>query len=159
MFEIERKFLLTSDDFKAEAQTKTRIAQGYLCVDPERTVRVRIRGESGYFTVKGKPNDTGTSRVEVEEKIGIEKARTLMALCLPGVIEKYRYEIQAGNHTWEVDEFLGRNQGLIVAEIELSEESEFFEKPRWIGTEVTGNRTYYNSNLILHPYETWATES
>jgi|TARA_R110002051_G_scaffold126358_2_gene199931 adenylate cyclase len=155
MHEIERKFLVTSDAFKKEAQTATRITQGYLNTDPERTVRVRIKGEKGFLTIKGKSNDSGTTRIEVEEEIAFAKAETLLSLCLPGVIDKTRYEISSGKHLWEVDEFYGDNQDLIVAEIELSDENESFNKPSWLGDEVTGKKKYYNSQLSTHPYKEW----
>ncbi|MFT5750573.1 MAG: adenylate cyclase [Flavobacteriales bacterium] len=155
MHEIERKFLVLSDAFKKEAQTTTRITQGYLSTDPERTVRVRIKGATGYLTIKGKSNESGTTRVEVEEEIAFAKAETLLSLCLPGVIDKTRHEVSSGNHLWEVDEFYGDNQGLIVAEIELNDENESFEKPKWLGTEVTGDKKYYNSQLSAHPYQHW----
>jgi CYTH domain-containing protein len=155
MHEIERKFLVLSEAFKKEALTSTRITQGYLSIDPERTVRVRIRGERGYLTIKGKSNTSGTTRVEIEEEITFAKAKTLLSLCLPGVIDKTRYEVSLGNHLWEVDEFYGNNQGLIVAEIELNGEDESFEKPAWLGIEVTGTKKYYNSQLSKLPYRDW----
>ena len=155
MVEIERKFLVTSDAFKQAAQRDLRITQGYLSTDPERTVRVRIKGDRGYLTVKGKSNESGTTRVEVEEEIAFAKAGILLKICLPGVIDKTRYEITAGKHTWEVDEFYGENEGLIVAEIELTTENESFEKPSWLGAEVTGDNKYYNSQLSERPYATW----
>jgi len=155
MVEIERKFLVTSDGFKQAAQRDLRITQGYLSTDPERTVRVRIKGDRGYLTIKGKSNESGTTRVEVEEEIAFAKAETLLKICLPGVIDKTRYEITAAKHTWEVDEFYGENEGLIVAEIELTTENESFEKPSWLGAEVTGDNKYYNSQLRERPYATW----
>lgn len=153
--EIERKFLITSTAFKKEAQKSTRITQGYLSTDAERTVRVRIKGEKGFITIKGKSNASGTTRVEVEEEIAFAKAETLLKLCLPGIIDKTRYEVQKGNHLWEIDEFYGDNQGLVLAEIELSSEKEIFEKPDWIGNEVTGDNKYYNSQLSKNPYNIW----
>jgi len=155
MLEIERKFLVTSNAFKEEAWQSTRITQGYLSTDPERTVRVRIKGEKGFLTIKGKSNDSGTTRIEVEEEIAFAKAETLLKLCLPGVIDKTRYEIKAGKHTWEVDEFYGKNKGLTVAEIELSTENETFTKPSWIGKEVTGDGKYYNSQLSKNSFGNW----
>lgn len=155
MQEIERKFLVLSDAFKKEAKKMTRITQGYLTKDPERTVRVRIKGEMGYLTIKGKSNESGTTRVEVEEEIAYAKAKMLLTLCLPGVIDKSRYEVPLGNHCWEVDEFYGDNQDLIVAEIELKDENEIFDKPVWLGVEVTGNKKYYNSQLSTYPYQNW----
>lgn len=154
--EIERKFLVTSDTFKKEAHTQTRIKQGYLSTDPERTVRVRIKGEKGFLTIKGKSNETGTTRVEVEEEIAFAKAETLLKLCLSGIIDKTRYEVTIGHHTWEVDEFYGDNTGLLLAEIELSNENESFTKPTWIGKEVTADKKYYNSYISTHPFNTWS---
>jgi CYTH domain-containing protein len=155
MLEIERKFLVTSAAFKEVAQKTTRITQGYLSTDPERTVRVRIKGEKGFLTIKGKSNDSGTTRVEVEEEIAVDKAQTLLSLCLPGVIDKTRYEYTAGNHTWEIDEFYGDNEGLTIAEIELNAEKEDFTTPEWIGNEVTGDNKYYNSQLSENPFKNW----
>lgn len=155
MIEIERKFLVTSTDFTKEATKKTRITQGYLSTDPERTVRVRIKGETGILTIKGKSNKSGTSRIEVEEQIPLDKATTLLDLCLPGIIDKTRYEIPQGKHIWEIDIFYGDNQDLIIAEIELTSENESFIKPDWIGEEVTGQKKYYNSQLSLHPFKEW----
>ena len=153
--EIERKFLVLSDAYKHEAQKSTRISQGYLSTDPERTVRVRIKGEKAFLTIKGKSNESGTTRVEIEEVITLDKAKTLLDLCLPGIIDKTRYEVTLGNHTWEIDEFYGDNQGLILAEIELQSETETFQKPEWIGKEVTGNKKYYNSQLSKQPFTKW----
>ena len=155
MLEIERKFLVTSAAFKEVAQKATRITQGYLSTDPERTVRVRIKGEKGFLTIKGKSNDSGTTRVEVEEEIAVDKAQTLLSLCLPGVIDKTRYECTADNHTWEIDEFYGENEGLTIAEIELNAEEEDFTTPEWIGNEVTGDNKYYNSQLSKNPFKNW----
>ncbi len=153
--EIERKFLLTSDAFKKEASHSFRITQGYLTTDIERTVRVRIKGNKAFLTIKGKTNKEGTTRIEVEEEIAFAKAETLLTLCLPGVIDKTRYEIPIGNHIWEVDEFHGDNKGLLLAEIELNNEQEFFEKPSWIGKEVTSNKKYYNSYISTHSFKDW----
>lgn len=153
--EIERKFLLTSDAFKKEASRSFRITQGYLNTDIERTVRVRTKGDKGFLTIKGKSNEEGTTRVEVEEEVAFAKAETLLKLCLPGVIDKTRYEVTIGEHTWEIDEFYGENKGLLLAEIELKNEQESFQKPIWIGKEVTGNKKYYNSYISTHPYTLW----
>lgn len=153
--EIERKFLITSGAFKKEAQTFTRITQGYLSTDPERTVRVRIKGDKGFLTIKGKSNESGTTRVEVEEEIAFAKAQILLKLCLPGIIDKTRYEVAIEKHIWEIDEFYGANAGLLLAEIELSNEHESFSKPSWIGDEVTGDKKYYNSYISNHPYTSW----
>lgn len=155
MLEIERKFLVTSDVFKQAAFKKTRIMQGFLNTHPERTVRVRIKGEQGFLTVKGVSNKTGTTRSEWETEISTEDAKQLLNQCEPGIIDKTRYEIKAGNHVFEVDEFLGENEGLIVAEVELNSENEVFEKPLWLGKEVTGELKYYNSQLSLNPFKNW----
>jgi len=155
MQEIERKFLVTSDDFKTQAIRQARIVQGFLNTNPSRTVRVRIYGTQGFITVKGKSNETGMSRFEWEHEISVIEAEELMKLCEPGVIEKIRFEVKSGNHVFEVDEFLDENKGLIVAEVELNSETESFLKPLWLGKEVTGDKKYYNSNLSKHPYSKW----
>lgn len=155
MQEIERKFLITNDSFKENVSKKFRIVQGYLSIDPQRTVRVRIKGDKGYLTIKGKSNTKGTTRIEIEEEITIEKAEILLKICLPNSIDKTRYEVVIANHIWEIDEFYGKNQGLFLAEIELNNEDDAFQKPLWIGKEVTGNKKYYNSYLSKHPYTTW----
>jgi len=155
MLEIERKFLVTSDAFKSEAAHKNHIAQGYLNSHPERTVRVRIKGEIGFVTIKGKGNETGMSRFEWETEIALADAKNLIQLCENGVIDKIRYEIEVGNHTYEVDEFFGDNEGLIVAEIELKSEEEAFEKPSWLGQEVTNDERYYNAYLSNNPFKNW----
>ncbi len=156
MQEIERKFLiLEGSDFRKEAFRKTRIVQGYLNSAPERTVRVRIRGDQGFLTIKGKSSSDGLSRFEWEKKISVKDAESLLQLCEPSVIEKIRYEIKVGKHIFEADEFLGANEGLLMAEVELSEKSEIFEKPSWLGAEVTGNKKYYNSYLSKFPYSEW----
>lgn len=155
MIEIERKFLVTSDQFKTDAYTKHQIAQGYLNSNPERTVRIRIKGESGFLTIKGKGNETGTTRFEWETEIPLAEARPLLALCEKGMIDKIRYEVKAGKHIFEVDEFLGDNAGLIVAEIELRHENETFIKPSWLGIEVTNDERYYNAYLSKNPFKSW----
>lgn len=155
MIEIERKFLVLSEDFKKEAFQQIHIIQGFLNTDPYRTVRVRLKGEQGFITVKGISNDSGTSRLEWEKEISKEEAKTLLSICEKGVIDKIRYEIKKGVHIFEVDEFFDDNEGLIVAEIELSSENETFEKPNWIGKEVTGITKYYNSQLSKHPFKEW----
>ncbi len=155
MIEIERKFLVLSDEFKLKASAKHQIAQGYLNSDPQRTVRIRIRGESGFLTIKGIGNESGTTRFEWETELPLFEARPLLALCEEGVIDKIRYEIHVGNHLFEVDEFFGENQGLVIAEIELSSETEMFEKPDWLGKEVTGDSKYYNAHLSKNPFSEW----
>ena len=153
--EIERKFLVKSDAFKAEAVKEMRITQGYLSSVPERTVRVRIKGEKGFMTIKGIGNESGASRYEWEREISIEDTKALLSICEPGVIDKTRYNVKSGEHTFEVDEFYGENDGLVVAEVELSSEDEAFEKPEWLGEEVTGDVKYYNSMLMKNPYKNW----
>lgn len=155
MLEIERKFLVKSDQYKTLSFTKNQIAQGYLNSHPERTVRIRIKGESGFLTIKGKGNETGVSRFEWETEIPLIEAKHLIQLCEKGVIDKIRYEVQSGNHVFEVDEFFGENEGLVIAEIELKSEDESFEKPDWLGNEVTNNERYYNAYLSHNPYKTW----
>ena len=155
MIEIERKFLVNSDAFKTDSFSQNRIKQGYLSSVPERTVRVRIKGDRGYITVKGSSNQTGLSRFEWEKEIPIEDAETLLLLCEKGIIDKTRFEVKVGKHTFEVDEFYGNNEGLTVAEIELESESETFTKPNWLGIEVTNDNRYYNSSLSNNPFENW----
>lgn len=155
MIEIERKFLVTSDSYKLAASLKIRIVQGFLNKHPNRTVRIRIKGKKGFITVKGKSNASGMSRFEWEKEITVKDAEAMLALCEEGVIEKDRYEIPIGNHMFEVDEFYGDNQGLIIAEVELQSENETFEKPDWLGLEVTGDIKYYNSQLTKRPYKSW----
>lgn len=155
MQEIERKFLVLSDDFKTAAVTSNRIVQGYLNSNPERTVRVRIKGNKGFLTIKGKGNESGTTRLEWEKEIALTDAEQLLPLCEKGIIDKIRYEVPLGKHIYEIDVFSGDNDGLIVAEIELSSEDEPFEKPIWLGKEVTGEEKYYNAYLSNHPFKTW----
>lgn len=155
MIEIERKFLVANYDFKDQAKSQYRITQGFLNTAPERTVRIRIKGNQGFITVKGIGNASGVSRFEWEKEISVKDAEALLPLCEKGVIDKIRYEIPLGNHIYEVDEFFGDNQGLIIAEIELSKEDERFLKPTWIGKEVTGESKYYNSQLSKRPFSTW----
>lgn len=155
MQEIERKFLVTSEAFKSEAFKRTHIVQGFLNTHPERTVRIRIRGNDGFITIKGKPNESGVSRFEWERQISLAEAEELLHLCEPGIIDKIRFEVENGDHTFEVDEFMGENEGLVVAEIELNSESEPFSKPDWLGKEVTGQVKYYNSNLSKNPFKEW----
>ena len=152
--EIERKFLVKGE-FKNLASKETRIVQGYLSSIPERTVRVRIKGHKGYITIKGIGNTSGATRYEWEKEIPTNEIEELLKICEPGVIDKTRYLVKVGNHTFEVDEFYGENQGLTVAEIELSSESEDFVKPEWLGDEVTGDTKYYNSMLMKNPFTKW----
>lgn len=153
--EIERKFLVRSDAYRAEACDARRICQGYLSSDPCRTVRVRIVGEEAFFTVKGASSAAGMSRFEWEHAISPAEAEALLLLCEPGRIEKTRYRVQEGDHCFEVDEFHGENSGLVVAEVELKSETELFERPDWLGEEVTGDSRYYNLALTKHPYSQW----
>ena len=155
MLEIERKFLTTSDAFKKEAYTKNRITQGYLSSIPERTVRVRIKGNKGFLTIKGVSNESGLSRFEWEKEIPLDEAQKLLLLCEKGIIDKTRFEIKYENHIFEVDEFYGENEGLIMAEIELDSETETFEKPIWLGKEITNDKRYYNSYLSQNPFKNW----
>ncbi len=155
MIEIERKFLVKSQAFKDEAFNKTHIKQGFLSTDKERTVRVRLKGENGFLTIKGASSNDGLSRFEWEKEISKEDAEQLFKLCKQGIIDKIRYEVKSGNHIFEIDEFFGDNEGLVLAEIELNTEDEAFEKPNWLGNEVTGDIRYYNSQLSTQPFKTW----
>lgn len=155
MLEIERKFLVDSMEFIDGAISKTKIVQGFLNTHPERTVRIRVKGEKGFITVKGKSNDSGTTRFEWESEIDIKDAEKLLQLCEKGVIEKTRYLVPIGNHAFEVDIFDGENKGLILAEVELNNENESIQKPNWLGNEVTGDVRYYNSQLSSNPFKIW----
>lgn len=151
--EIERKFLVSSDHWRALG-VATLFRQGYLSVSKERTVRVREVDGQGFITIKG--ISTGISRVEFEYEIPLLDAHEMLdTLCIKPLIEKRRYRIPCGKHVWEVDEFLGENQGLVVAEIELEDAAEIFALPDWIGAEVSDDARYFNSNLIAHPYSKW----
>ena len=152
--EIERKFLVNGD-FKSEAFTSIRIIQGYLSSVPERTVRVRVKGDKGFITIKGIGNASGITRYEWEKEIPVEDVKELLLICEPGVIDKTRYLVKAGECTFEVDEFHGDNEGLIVAEVELPDENAPFERPDWLGEEVTGDSRYYNAALSVNPFKTW----
>ncbi|MGA1225775.1 MAG: CYTH domain-containing protein [Tamlana sp.] len=155
MIEIERKFLVKSDAFKNKAFKKTRITQGFLNTHKERTVRVRLKNDKGFITVKGISTSNGLSRFEWEKEITKDEAQSLLKLCEPTIIDKIRYEIEVRNHTFEVDTFLGENEGLTIAEVELKSEDEIFETPDWLGKEVTGDIKYYNSQLSKQPYKSW----
>ncbi|MDR2691193.1 MAG: CYTH domain-containing protein [Dysgonamonadaceae bacterium] len=148
--EIERKFIV-SGNFKPFVFKSIRITQGYLSSVPGRTVRVRIKSGKGYITVKGAASNSGVSRFEWEKEIPLPEAQELLKLCEPGIIDKTRYLVPVGNHTFEVDEFHGENEGLTIAEIELTSEDETFGKPSWLGREVTGDARYYNSMLVKKP--------
>tara|TARA_B100000508_G_C11430240_1_gene262963 strand:+ start:510 stop:980 length:471 start_codon:yes stop_codon:yes gene_type:complete len=153
--EIERKFLVKSDDFKKESFKKSKIVQGFLSTVPERTVRIRIKDNQGFITIKGIGNKSGTSRYEWEKEIPVKDAIDLLEISEPGVIDKTRFNVKSGSHIFEVDEFYGENEGLIVAEIELSSEDEDFVKPTWLGNEVTGEVKYYNAMLMKNPFKNW----
>ena len=153
--EIERKFLVKRGaDFKRHATSSSHIQQGYIPAEGA-TVRIRIRDEKAYLTIKGKSYNGGLTRYEFEKEIGLDEAQALLKLCKGGVIDKVRYLIPAGSHTFEVDEFFGENAGLILAEVELNDENEPFETPDFIGMEVTGNRLFHNSHLLTHPFSLW----
>lgn len=149
--EIERKFLVTGDGWRSAPSE--RLSQGYLCHEPERTVRVRITGEKAFITIKGVTQ--GATRQEFEYPIPVADAQALLALCGAGQIDKFRHRFEHAGKTWEIDAFLGDNQGLVVAEIELNSEDEAFDKPDWLGAEVTHDARYYNANLSTLPYSRW----
>jgi adenylate cyclase len=152
--EIERKFLLQSDSWQADADGGEYYHQGYLSTTPERVVRVRQMGEKAVVTIKGKGD--GISRPEFEYEIPLGDAQTMLReLCLQPTIEKRRHKLTCGPHTWEIDVFAGENEGLVVAEIELTSEDEAFEKPDWVGAEVSHDTRYLNSNLIAQPFKSW----
>jgi CYTH domain-containing protein len=155
MQEIERKFLVKSTDFLKDLKG-FKIVQGYLSSDPERNVRVRIKEDLAFITIKGISNESGTTRFEWEKGIEVAEAEELLKLCLPGIIDKTRFEIPAGNHIFEVDVFEGENKGLIIAEVELKNENDPFDKPEWLGDEVTGDVRYYNSYLVSKPFLKWS---
>ena len=153
--EIERKFLVKGD-FKNLAVKQFHISQGFLSTTPERTVRIRLKDKTGYITVKGIGNASGTTRFEWEKEISKEEAEQLLAICEPTIIKKTRYIIPANDNLFfEVDEFLDSNKGLLIAEIELPKEDSFFKKPDWLGAEVTGQTNYYNSFLSQKPFSKW----
>ena len=149
--EIERKFLVKGE-YKPFARESCRICQGYLCTDEGRTVRVRTFGDRGFLTIKGRTSESGMSRFEWEKEIPAEEAVRLLSLCA-ATIDKTRYLVDVGEHVFEVDEFYGDNEGLVLAEVELKSEDESFERPSWLGDEVTGDKRYYNSMLLRDPYK------
>jgi adenylate cyclase len=155
LVEIERKYLVTNCDFIMESKENFRIVQGYLNSNPERTVRVRIKGGKGFLTIKGIGNESGMTRFEWEKEIKISEAEALLLLCEKGTIDKIRYNVIFENHLFEVDVFQGENEGLIVAEIELQSENETFSKPNWLGNEVTSDERYYNAYLSNNPFKSW----
>ena len=152
--EIERKFRVRGD-YKLLAVSHSRIRQGYICSSRGRTVRVRLRDDKGYLTIKGPSLNGGLSRYEFEKEISVDEALSLLCLCEPGMVDKIRWLVPVGKHVFEVDEFFGDNEGLVVAEVELAEETEDFERPAFLGMEVTGDRRYYNSSLRSNPYKKW----
>ena len=158
-YETERKFLVVGE-FKSLSYNATRIQQGYIASNNGRTVRVRIRGDKGYLTIKGPSGLKGITRYEFDTEIPLDDARELMEICEPGIIDKTRYLVKSpdGRHTWEIDEFYGDNEGLVLAEVELSHESEEFQKPEFIGKEVTGDRRFYNSHMRSYPFKLWKEE-
>lgn len=152
--EIERKFLVTGSDWKKDAWA-VKCRQGYVCLNEEATVRVRIKGDRGYLTIKGK--SVGISRNEYEYEIPVQDAVEMLEdLCEKPLIEKLRYTIRYKGFVWEVDEFAGENAGLVIAEIELADEAEEFIRPDWVGQEVSGDHRYYNVSLSLHPWSSWS---
>lgn len=153
--EIERKFLVLDDSYKHEAFAKSHIQQGYICSERGRTVRIRIRDEHAYITIKGPSLDGGLSRYEFEQEIPLDDAQKLLTLCDSGMIDKVRWLVKSGEHTFEVDEFFGDNEGLVMAEVELRTADEQPVFPHFIGKEVTGDRRYYNSQLRRNPYRNW----
>ncbi len=153
--EIERKFLVTPGLKVEDLGPTVRIVQGYLSSVKERTVRVRIKGNQGFITIKGIGNDAGTTRYEWEKEIPVAEVEELLKICEPGVIDKTRTKVKVGAHTFEVDKFAGANAGLVVAEVELQDEHEKYERPHWLQEEVTGDTRYYNSMLMKHPYTKW----
>ena len=159
LFEIERKFLVAGD-FRPYATGSTRIAQGYIASGGGRTVRVRIRADKGYLTIKGPSGLAGLTRYEFDTEIPLADARDLLEICEPGIIDKTRYLVKSpdGRHTWEIDEFYGDNEGLVLAEVELASEDEPFMKPDFIGREVTGDRRFYNSHMRNYPFKLWKEE-
>ena len=156
LLEVERKFLVVGE-FRDQATSSTHIAQGYIASGNGRTVRVRIRGDKGYLTIKGPSDKVGLTRFEWEKEIPLQEAEALMKICEPGIIEKTRWLVPSedGRHTWEIDVFEGDNEGLIMAEIELQSEDDTFKKPDFIGQEVTGDRRFYNSHMRRYPFRMW----
>lgn len=156
-YEIERKFLVNGD-YKSHSFKNFRIKQGYLALSGVNVVRVRIKGEKAYVTIKSALEENTIKRNEWEYEIPVTDAEEMLLLCEDAVIDKTRYLINVGNHVFEVDEFYDDNEGLLIAEVELESEDEAYEKPDWLGTEVTGNVRYYNSFLSIHPYREWRDE-
>ena len=153
--EIERKFLVANDAYKALSYSSALIKQGYISVNPTAAVRIRIKGDKGFLTIKGEGSESGTTRYEWEKEIPLNEAKELLLLCTSGMIEKIRYKVNHEGFIYEIDEFSGENKGLVVAEIELNQENEVFAKPDWLGREVTGDARYYNAMLVRYPYSKW----
>jgi len=153
--EIERKFLVSGEGWRQPAEGQTRLSQGYLSRDPARTVRVRLAGERAFLTIKGATQ--GAARAEFEYEIPPADAQALLALCDGPVVDKIRHLCRHEGMTWEVDEFLGANAGLVVAEIELQSEGQAFARPAWLAAEVTGDARYVNANLAVKPFTSWGS--
>ena len=153
--EIERKFLVKNDDFKKASYQQKIIQQGYLCSHQNNTVRVRVADESAFLTIKGPSNESGTTRFEWEKEINVDEAEQLLLLCDPSIIDKTRFLVKNEHLVFEVDEFYGDNEGLVIAEIELNSEDEVFNRPAWLGDEVTGIEKYYNSKISKNPFKNW----
>ena len=156
-YEIERKFLVNGE-YKSQAYDHYQMRQGYLSLSGVSVIRVRVKGEKGYITIKGAVGEGSITRQEWEYEVPLHDAEEMLLLCEDAIIEKTRYLIRVGEHTFEVDEFTGENEGLQIAEVELESEEESFEKPDWLGVEVTGTVRYYNSYLSIHPYREWRGE-
>ena len=151
--EIERKFLIKDDSWEKDVKEGISIKQGYLNSTAERTVRIRIYGDNGFLTVKGR--NKSLTRKEFEYQIPLKDAFDMLDICEKPIIEKTRFLLSKNNSTWEIDVFEGKNEGLIVAEIELTSEKESFDSPSWLGEEVSLDSKYYNSSLITNPYSNW----
>lgn len=153
--EIERKFRVKNTTFLQDIKSKSKIVQGYLSSNPDRTVRIRVKNNKGFITIKGRSNDSGTTRLEWEKEIDFQEAHQLMNLCEDFIIEKTRYEVIFQNQLFEIDIFEGKNEGLIIAEIELESENQNLIFPNWLGQEVTGDIRFYNAYLSRKPYDGW----
>lgn len=156
--EIERKFLVNDDSYKTMAYAHRKVKQGYISSARGKTVRVRIMDDKGFLTIKGPSDEKGLGRYEWEKEIPVDEAEELMRLCEPGMIDKTRHLVRSGRHTIEVDEFHGDNEGLVMAEIELAYEDEPYERPDFLGEEVTGDTKFYNSFLMRFPFKQWKTK-
>lgn len=156
--EIERKFLVNSEDYKKDSYKKYNIIQGFLSTSKNAVVRIRIADTKAFITIKGRSNDSGTTRYEWEKEIELKEGQDLLALSNTSLVKKTRHLVKIKNHIFEVDEFKGDNKGLVIAEVELKSENEIFTKPQWLGEEVTGNDAYYNVLLSQNPYKNWKTK-